>query len=152
MRWVHPYFSFAQVMAVVLSRRVDFPMVDMAGIVYYPQYWDLCHRFFEESWSEIVGIDYPTLLKEHSIGLPAVHTECDYLAPLTYGDTVHCTLWIEKVGESSVTWRYEYYNQHQKLVWTATVVTVCIKMDSYEKISVPDFVRTGRLACQPLEE
>ena len=130
MRWVHPYFSFAQVMAVVLSRRVDFPMVDMAGIVYYPQYWDLCHRFFED----------------------AVHTECDYLAPLTYGDTVHCTLWIEKVGESSVTWRYEYYNQHQILVWTATVVTVCVKMDSYEKISVPDFVRSGLLACQPLEE
>ena len=34
-------------MAVTFSRRIDFPMVDLAGIVYYPVFWDLAHRFFE---------------------------------------------------------------------------------------------------------
>lgn len=151
MRWVHPSLSCAQVMAVHLSRRVDFPMVDMAGIVYYPQYWDLCHRFFEESWQEIIGINYPTLIKTHKIGLPAVHTECDFLAPLTYGDVVHCTLWIEEVGNTSVTWRYEYKNQQGKLVWTATVITVCLNLDGYEKITIPDFIRDGLSGCRPME-
>ncbi len=36
-------------MAVMLTRRVDFPMLDMAGIAFYPRIFDLAHRFFEEA-------------------------------------------------------------------------------------------------------
>lgn len=41
-------------MPFVSERRVDFPMVDLARIVYYPRFWDMAHRFYEESW-EISG-------------------------------------------------------------------------------------------------
>ena len=32
-------------MAVHLQRGVDFPMVDLANIAYYPRIFDLAHRF-----------------------------------------------------------------------------------------------------------
>ena len=73
-------------MAVILTRRVDFPMIDLAQVVFYPEYFDLAHRFFEESWQEICGISYPIITQDMNLGFPAVHTSADHLAPLRYGD------------------------------------------------------------------
>ena len=60
-------------MPVKLTRRVDFPMLDMAGIAFYPRIFDLAHRFFEESWEQICGIDYPTILMQLEIGFLVVN-------------------------------------------------------------------------------
>ena len=49
-------------MAVQLERGVDFPMVDLANIAYYPRIFDLAHRFFEDAWVPICNIRYADLL------------------------------------------------------------------------------------------
>ena len=124
-------------MGLNFSRRIDFPMVDLAGIVYYPVYWDLAHRFFELSWEKICGINYPKILQDLKLGFPAVKNECEFLAPLKYGDTVNCKIWISDVGNKSCTWEYEFTNQNMKKVWLAKVVTVCVNMDTFESINIP---------------
>ena len=124
-------------MPLNFSRRIDFPMVDLAGIVYYPVYWDLAHRFFELSWEKICGINYPKILQDLKLGFPAVKNECEFLAPLKYGDTVNCKIWISDVGKKSCTWEYEFTNQDMKKVWLAKVVTVCVNMDTFESINIP---------------
>ena len=134
-------------MAVILTRRIDFPQVDLAGIMYYPEYWDLCHRFFEESWSQIAGIDYPTLITERRLGFPAVDNKCTFHSPLRYGDTVECKLWISHVGQTSVGWQYQYYNQIGTLIWTAEVMTVCVDMDTLKPTPTPDDLRSGLQQC-----
>ena len=58
-RWVRHLLlrgALASAMAVILRRRVDFPMIDLAQVVFYPEYFDLAHRFFEESWEEICNL------------------------------------------------------------------------------------------------
>ena len=124
-------------MPLNFSRRIDFPMVDLAGIVYYPVYWDLAHRFFELSWEKICGINYPKILQDLKLGFPAVKNECEFLAPLKYGDTVNCKIWISDVGNKSCTWEYEFTNQNMKKVWLAKVVTVCVNMDTFESLNIP---------------
>ena len=59
-------------MAVTVRRRVDFPMVDMANITYYPRIYDLAHRCFEEAWALICGVEYATLVTERNLGYPVV--------------------------------------------------------------------------------
>ena len=93
-------------MSLELSRRVDWPMIDPAQVVYYPVYWDLAHRFFEESWEKICGISYPVIINEHRLGFPAVSTSSTHHSPLRYGDTVCCILSVSKVGKSSTVWNY----------------------------------------------
>ena len=90
-------------MAFTSSRRVDFPMVDMAKIVYYPQFWDLAHRFYEESWEYSCGVHYNEILSEYNIGFPLVHSEANFHHPLAYGDIVECTITVPKIGETSIT-------------------------------------------------
>ena len=56
-------------------------MVDMAKIVYYPQFWDLAHRFYEESWEYSCGVHYNEILIEYNIGFPLVHSEANFHHP-----------------------------------------------------------------------
>jgi len=126
------------------SRRIDFPMVDIAGIVYYPKFWDLAHRFYDESWEHTCGIHYNEILQHHRIGFPLVHSEANFLHPLKYGDTAFCKISVINIGNTSITWSYKIFNQDNELCWTAIQTTVCTSMDSIkEKISVPDWMRTG---------
>ena len=131
-------------MAFTSSRRIDFPMVDMAKIVYYPQFWDLAHRFYEESWEYSCGMHYNEILSEHKIGFPLVHSEANFHHPLAYGDTVDCSITVAKIGETSITWKIEFRNQNGILCWSANQVTVCVDMsDVKKKISVPEWMREG---------
>lgn len=131
-------------MTFTSSRRIDFPMVDLAGIAYYPKFWDLAHRFFEESWHYTCNLHYNEVLQKHKIGFPLVHSEASFLHPLKYGDTVFCKINVSNIGNSSITWSYELSNQDGKVCWSAIQTTVCTNMDSItEKTNVPDWIREG---------
>lgn len=129
-------------MAFISQRRIDFPMVDLAKIVYYPRFWDLAHRFYEESWEFTCGMHYNEILSEKKIAFPLVHSEARFLHPISYGDTVECTITVPRIGKTSITWHYEFRNQHGTLCWTADQVTVCTDMNEVKsKMAVPDWMR-----------
>ena len=135
-------------MAVKLTRRVDFPMLDMAGIAFYPRIFDLAHRFFEEAWEVVCGIDYPHILQEMQIGFPVVDIKSEFHSPFRYGDTIHATIWISKVGVKSCTWQYRFHNQNQDLLWSSEQVTVCVSMKNMESLTIPPELRTGLEGCK----
>jgi len=103
--------------------------------------------FFEDSWVDICGVRYADLLLQQKVGFPVVHVESDFHAPLRYGDVITATIWIENVGETSCTWCYEFRNQQEELLWTSTHVTVCVDMDSMQRMSIPDHLRDGLESC-----
>ncbi len=131
-------------MTFTSSRRIDFQMVDLAGIVYYPNFWDLAHRFYEESWEYTCGIHYNDILEKHGLGFPLVHSEANFHNPLSYGDTATCNLTIKRIGETSVTWKFEIFNQNQILCWSSIQTTVCTQMNEItSKVTVPEWMRIG---------
>lgn len=134
-------------MAVHLERRVDFPMLDMAGIAFYPRIYDLAHRFFEEAWVEICGVGYPYIIGELEIGFPVVDIKSEFHAPFRYGDTVTAKIWISKVGNKSCTWQYRFHNQNKELLWSSEQVTVCVSMINMDSQIIPDELRKGLEAC-----
>jgi len=124
-------------------------MVDLAGIVYYPKFWDLAHRFYEESWEYTCGIHYNEILKKHRLGFPLVHSEAHFHHPLRYGDIATCKLKIKRIGDTSVTWDFEIFNQYEILCWSSLQTTVCTSMDEItRKVSVPEWMREGLLKIQ----
>jgi acyl-CoA thioesterase FadM len=76
-----------------------------------------------------------------------VRTEADHVAPLRYGDEIVCTLWIEKVGTKSTTWRYRFEDQNGTVTWKGMVVTVCVDLDTFESIPIPDEIAEALRAC-----
>lgn len=140
--------SLRRLMPVKLSRRVDFPMLDMAGIAFYPRIFDLAHRFFEESWEQICGVDYPTILIDMEIGFPVVNINSQFHAPFRYGDHVTATIWISDIGVKSCTWKYEFHNQKNELLWSSEQVTVCVSMKNMESLPIPSTIRSGLEGCK----
>ncbi|MBF92473.1 MAG: hypothetical protein CMB78_01715 [Euryarchaeota archaeon] len=137
-------------MPFVSERRVDFALVDLAKIVYYPRFWDLAHRFYEESWEFSCGLHYNDILMERGIAFPLVHSEASFHHPIAYGESVQCTITVPRIGNTSIEWHYEFRNQDGTVCWTADQVTVCTSMDSVrEKIPVPDWMREGLQKMAP---
>ena len=134
-------------MAVMLTRRVDFPMLDMAGIAFYPRIFDLAHRFLEEAWEVMCGISYPHIIQEMEIGFPVVDIKSEFHSPFRYGDTINAKVWISKVGVKSCTWQYRFFNQNDDLLWSSEQVTVCVSMKNMESLPIPSELRSGLEAC-----
>lgn len=120
---------------------VRFGDVDPAGIVYYPRYLHFCHVAMEEFFAGALGVPYPKLVAEERLGFPAVHLEVDFRRPLRFGDEIEIETAIEKVGASSLTFRFSFYRSGEdEPASVARVVTVCLDLDSFEKRPVPAWV------------
>ena len=118
--------------------------------MYYPRFWDLAHRFYEESWEFSCGMHYNEILSEKQIAFPLVHSEASFLHPIAYGDTVECSITVPRIGNTSISWRYEFRNQEGTLCWTADQVTVCTDMGEVKrKVPVPDWMRDGLAKISP---
>ena len=128
-------------MPFVAHLEVRFGDIDHAGIVYYPRFLHYFHVALEIFFREELGIPYHRVLDERRVGLPNVHLEIDFRAPLRFGDAIDVAVRIARVGTTSVTWRYEVRKQDGTLAAEATMVTVALDMDRFAKTEVPDWLR-----------
>ena len=88
-------------MAFTSVQKIRFDDVDGAGIVYYPQYFHLCHKAFEDFFDAADSISYPRLINELRRGFPTVAIQSEFSAPLRYGDVAAVSLSVKKIGRSS---------------------------------------------------
>ena len=130
-------------MAFTSLLKIRFDDVDGAGIVYYPQFFHLCHKAFEDFFDDAASVSYPQLINEKRRGFPTVAISCDFSAPLRYGDIAMVKLEIEKIGRSSATFNYEIRRkQDSKLCFTARIVKVFMDLDSDSVLPIPDDIRS----------
>lgn len=130
-------------MAVTLQRSVEFSMIDMANVAYYPRIYDLAHRFFESAWEQMCGVSYVTMITERNLGFPVVNVTSEFHAPLRYGDIISAQLSISHLGTSSLGWTYRFENQDGMVVWTSQQTTVCVNMETMKKQAIPNDLREG---------
>lgn len=87
---------------------VRFDDVDYAGIVYYPRFFHYFHLALEEMFRLRGGErGYIDVIEDERVGFPAVRAECDYKAPLKFGDIAEVDMSLERMGEKSARIRYE---------------------------------------------
>lgn len=90
---------------VVFERPIKFEDVDAAGIVFFARFVTYAHEAMEHFFSTLEG-GYPRLIMERRVGLPAVHLEISFKAPLRYGDTLRIETSVGKVGNRSAVLKY----------------------------------------------
>ncbi len=132
--------------------RVRFGDVDHAGIVYYPRYFEYFHTAFEEMFAE----GYRHIVDDRSIGFPAVRVECEFRAPLRFGDLVDVEVTCDRVGRSSVTLRYRAFLKEGASgadgVATAEARITCaaVDMKALKSIPIPDDLRARFESLRPV--
>ncbi|HWX19717.1 MAG TPA: thioesterase family protein [Candidatus Binatia bacterium] len=91
-----------------VTRRIEFSETDMEGIMHFSNFF----RFMETAESAFFrSLGYSVVLSRNGlpVGLPRVHAECDYEAPLRFEDEVLVHLLVEKKGSRSLTYQFRFY-------------------------------------------
>lgn len=125
----------------VYRRPVRFEEVDAARIVFFSRFFAYCHEAMEAFFAPLVG-GYAGLIQDRDIGLPAVHVEASFLAPLRYGDVIDIAVQVTRIGSKSCTLRYDLVRVRDR-VTAATIAHTCAlsRLDPLAAIAIPEDVR-----------
>ena len=110
-----------------ITRRVEFSETDMEGIMHFSNFF----RFMESAEGAFFrSLGYSVVLSRNglALGLPRVHAECDYEAPLRFEDEVLVHLLVERKGTRSLTYQFRFYRLNgpaRQQVARGRVTAVC---------------------------
>lgn len=126
---------------------IRFSHSDPAGIVYYPNYFDMFNAVIEDWFAGPLGVDYAAQILKSRLGFPTVHAECDFFVPSRMGERLTFTLLVRAIGRSSM--RLEivgHVGMQERL--RARLVLVVISLDTSRSIAIPEDLRTRFTAYQ----
>ncbi len=130
-----------------ISRRVDFADTDMAGIIHFSNYFRYM-EFAEVGFLRSRGLSVSMTCGAEKIGFPRVSASCDFLHPVRFEDVVEIEVHVERVGQKSVTYTFDF-THHGKLVAKGRISCVCCRMRSdphqLESIEIPEDIRSRLL-------
>jgi len=124
------------------SLPVRFADIDHAGIVYYPRFFHFFHVAFEELWRQRIGPQaYSKIIDVDRVGFPAVRAECDFKAPLKFGDTADIEVTVPRLGGKSITFRYQIFRASDRaLCATGQVVCAVVDLAKFVSVAIPAHV------------
>ncbi len=129
-------------MAFTSLLKIRFDDVDGAGIVYYPQFFHLCHKAFEDFFDDAASVSYPHLINHQQRGFPTVAIQSEFSAPLRYGDIALVKLSIGKIGRSSAVFHYEIRRKKDsRLCFSAQITKVFMNLENKKVLAIPDDMR-----------
>ncbi len=118
-------------MAYTSIQKIRFDDVDGAGIVYYPRFFHLCHAAFEDFFDEAAPMSYPEMIRDRRLGFPTVHIDCDFKAPLAYGDVAIVEMNVNEIGQSSLKMGFVIRRKRDgRECMTAEVTSVMMNLDT----------------------
>jgi len=115
------------------SKPIRFHHCDPAGIVFYPEYFVVFNELVEDWFNEGLGIDFARYHTKERRGVPAVHVECDFLAPSAVGEMLRLRLRVKQIGTSSLTLGIEALAGDESRV-RATLVVVHASLDTLKAV------------------
>lgn len=126
---------------------VRFSEVDALKIVWHGHYI----RYFEDA-REAFGKKYGlTYLDVDAAGytIPIVKVECDYKAPLRYGDVLRVRCTIEPAAAAKIIFHYEVWNQTTGLLAaTGKTIQVFLDKEGVLQLYAPDFFMKWKESLQ----
>ena len=120
--------------------RIHLRDTDATGVLYFTEQLRLALETFE-AYLHSQGISLRVILQTTPFLLPIVHAEADYFAPLQVGDPVEITWSVEKIGSSSFTSQFSFFDPARKLeVGKACIVHVVISRETKKSIPIPEMI------------
>ena len=130
------------------TRRVEFSDTDAAGIVHFAAFF----RYMEQAEHELlrsVGLSvhgHSGLGKdgaEGKVSWPRVSARCDYRSPAKFEDVLEIAVSVARLGEKSVTYRFDFRIAEQALA-SGEVTAVCCRFPQGgppQSVAIPDSIR-----------
>lgn len=94
----------------VCRRLVEFAETDMAGIVHFANFYRYMEAT-EHAFFRALGMSVHCREPGGAEGAARRQANCEFLAPLRYEDQFEVALWVEKLGQRSITYRFRFTRQ-----------------------------------------
>lgn len=120
---------------------IRFSQTDMAGIVYYPNFFDMFQSVVEDWFDRSLEIRYATLIKDRKIALPSVQACCNFYRPARIGDILELAVDLERIGRSSIAIAIDGTINGQKTL-NGNVVLVTLSLENFRSIPIPSDIVT----------
>jgi 4-hydroxybenzoyl-CoA thioesterase/acyl-CoA thioester hydrolase len=112
------------------TRRVEFCETDAAGIAHFSSFFPYMEQAEHELFRHL-GTSVVTRDEQSVVSWPRVTASCDYQGAVRFEDVLTVRLWIERLGEKSVTYGIEFAHD-QRIVATGKMTTVCCRIQPDE--------------------
>ena len=127
------------------QRRVEFSDTDMAGIVHFANYLRFVESAEHAFWRHI-GKSVHVFSDEGQHGWPRLNIACNYFKPSRFEDVLDIRLTIEKIGNTTLRYRFFVFNtEPEELVASGEVTIIHVELDSnsgrMQKAPIPDELR-----------
>ena len=96
------------------TRRVEFGDTDMAGIMHFSNFF----RFMEVAETDFLharGLSVSWRQDGVKLGFPRVAASCEYKKPARFEDVLTIAVFVENIGQKSVTYRFEFTRDGETL-------------------------------------
>lgn len=124
--------------------KIRFADCDVAGIVFYPRYFEMVNGVVEDWFADELDCSFATMHRERNQGLPTVSVDCEFVAPSRIGDVLDFELKVLRLGTSSMTLSIAAFNEGVMIFKTRNVL-VCVSLDKKESpqqsVEIPTTMR-----------
>jgi len=125
------------------NQTIRFKHVDYAGIVFYPRFLEMLNDLVEDWFSEM-GRPFSSM-HEKGFGIPTVDLNVQFKKAARIGDELEKSLWVDKLGGSSVTLGFAFTHADGNLCLSGNATLVNVQMnesrDQISAASFPDDIR-----------
>jgi YbgC/YbaW family acyl-CoA thioester hydrolase len=112
---------------------------DASGLIFFVTYFNYVNEG-EQLLFEEIGLPTSKQISQR-LTMPAVHAECDYIAPAHAGEVLTQTTRFTAGTRSTVTSEHEFRNAAGDLVARAKVVRALTDLDTMRSVEIPPHIR-----------
>ncbi len=116
--------------------RVEWCDTDLAGIVYYANFFRYCEMAESELFRRL-GTSKTGMTDEFNVLLPRVRAHCDYHAPARYNDLLELRFWVGRIGKRSIRYEFEFRREGRRIA-RGHLITACVSKESFRSVEIPE--------------
>jgi len=122
--------------------RVRWSDCDPLGIIHYGAYLRL-FEIAEHEMYRACGLPYEVMRTSGGVWLPRKALHVEFHSPARMDEPLVVESWFSRVGETSLTLKFEVYREGDRAHRASGSLTVvCVHKDTMMKYRIPDDVRT----------
>jgi 4-hydroxybenzoyl-CoA thioesterase len=129
----------------VVRNTVRFSHTDPASYVFFPRYFEMLQAAVEEWFTQSLGVNYADLILKDRLGLPTARIECEFLKPSRLGENVDLAVYLERIGQSSLTLVFAGRVEGEMRLRAQSVLVV-IELADGRPVALPEPLREQLLA------
>ena len=119
---------------------IRFSNCDPAGIVYFPEFFDMINSLLEDWFTIGMNTSYADLMMGQHIGTPTIDIQCEFIKPCRYGEHLKLELKVTKLGRTSFHLT-ETGTVAGELRWRTRHVLCFLSTETYRPVAIPEGLR-----------